>query len=296
MKFCPPFFLALAMLAPALSARAQFAGTEEAANKFFQGYVLKNDAEKMEQEGDLQGALSLYQQMKQAFDEVSATNPEWQPGMLGNRRALTEQAINRVKTRIANPAAAPAAAPSAAAPAPAAAPTLFGLPSAPLPAPAPAMAIAPVANGSMPSLADVLTQWEAAYKQRMTALESQNSTQQVDLQKWQQWYQWASGEITTSRDKQQKLESQMSSKDEAIAAMRIEVAAGRATEQQLDALTKEKIAIEVEYKKAFGTHVKRSKWRSFTHTIHRQSGRCLHIESICSFKSCVGCMVRPLLS
>ena len=211
MKFCPPFFLALAMLAPALSARAQFAGTEEAANKFFQGYVLKNDAEKMEQEGDLQGALSLYQQMKQAFDEVSATNPEWQPGMLGNRRALTEQAINRVKTRIANPAAAPAAAPSAAAPAPAAAPTLFGLPSAPLPAPAPAMAIAPVANGSMPSLADVLTQWEAAYKQRMTALESQNSTQQLDLQKWQQWYQWASGEITTSRDKQQKLESQMSS-------------------------------------------------------------------------------------
>jgi len=250
MKFCPPFFLALAMLAPALSARAQFAGTEEAANKFFQGYVLKNDAEKMEQEGDLQGALSLYQQMKQAFDEVSATNPEWQPGMLGNRRALTEQAINRVKTRIANPAAAPAAAPSAAAPAPAAAPTLFGLPGAPLPAPAPAMVVAPVANGSMPSLADVLTQWEAAYKQRMTALESQNSTQQVDLQKWQQWYQWASGEITTSRDKQQKLESQMSSKDEAIAAMRIEVAAGRATEQQLDALTKEKIAIEVEYKKA----------------------------------------------
>lgn len=252
MKFCPPFFLALAMLVPALSARAQFAGTDEAADKFFQGYVLKNDAEKMEQEGDLQGALSLYQQMKQAFDEVAATNPQWQPGMLGNRRTLTEQAINRVKTRIANPAAAPApapaAAPSAAAPAPP--PTVFGMPGAPAPAPAPAMAVAPTANGSMPSLADVLTQWEAAYKQRMTALESQNSTQQVDLQKWQQWYQWASGEITTSRDKQQKLESQMSSKDDAIAVMRMEVAAGRASQQQLDTLTREKIAIEVEYKKA----------------------------------------------
>lgn len=265
MKFCPPLFLALAMLMPAVSARAQFLGTDEAADTFFQGYVLKNDAEKMEQEGNLQGALSLYEQMKQSFDNLAAAHPQWQPGMLNNRRALTEQAISRVKARLAQPASAstPPATPGAAvapAPAPAGAPTtLFGMPAtpgpapAPTPAPAPAapgVAIAPVAGGSMPSLADVLSQWEAAYRQRMTALESQNNTQQADLQKWQQWYQWASSEITTSRDKQQKLEGQMNSKDEAIAAMRMEVAAGRASQQQLDVLTKEKIAIEVEYKKA----------------------------------------------
>ncbi|MES2595047.1 MAG: tetratricopeptide repeat protein [Verrucomicrobiota bacterium] len=265
MKFCPPLFLALAMLVPANDSRAQFSGTDEAADLFFQGYVLKNDAEKMEQEGNLQGALSLYQQMKQSFDDLAVTHPQWQPGMMGNRRALTEQAIVRVKGLLARPQAAPApgAAPTGAAPAPAAGTptTLFGMPSngAPVaapaaPSPAPALggggATTPAANGSMPSLAEVLSQWEAAYRQRMTALESQNSTQQVDLQKWQQWYQWASGEITTSRDKQQKLEGLMSSKDEAIALMKMEVAAGRASEQQLDALTKEKIAIEVEYKKA----------------------------------------------
>ncbi|GEP42949.1 tetratricopeptide repeat protein [Brevifollis gellanilyticus] len=265
MKFCPPLFLALALLVPANDSRAQFSGTDEAADLFFQGYVLKNDAEKMEQEGNLQGALSLYQQMKQSFDDLAVTHPQWQPGMMGNRRALTEQAISRVKARLAQPQAAPApnAAPAGAAPAAAAPTTLFGMPSGgapvaapavPSPAPAPALgggvAMAPAANGSMPSLAEVLSQWEAAYRQRMTALESQNSTQQVDLQKWQQWYQWASGEITTSRDKQQKLEGQMTSKDEAIAVMKMEVAAGRASEQQLDALTKEKIAIEVEYKKA----------------------------------------------
>jgi len=242
------------MLVSADVSRAQIPGTDEAADQFFRGYVLKNDAEKMEQEGNFQGALSMYQQMKQAFDALAQSHPGWQPGMLSNRRSLTDQAIARVQLKLSQPAAAPAA-PANSSAMPAAAPTAFGLvPGSPVPAPGsttmPAAAVTGATPGGFPSLADVLSQWEAAYRQRMTALEGQNSVMQTDLQKWQQWYQWASGEITTSRDKQQKLESVMSSKDEAIAAMKMEVAAGRASQQQLDALTKEKIAIEVEYKKA----------------------------------------------
>ena len=76
-----------------------------------------------------------------------------------------------------------------------------------------------------------------------------NSQMQVDLTKWQQWYQWASGEITTARADKQALESKTAKLEESIQAMKIEVAAGRATQQQLDVLTKEKIGIEVEYKK-----------------------------------------------
>lgn len=252
MNFSPPVILALAVFALAISSPAQVAGTDEAADKFFSGYVLKNDAEKMEQEGNLQGALSLYQKMKQAFDDVAQAYPEWQPGMLSNRRSLTEQAISRVQARLSQPAAAPV---QSAAPAPAGAPTVFGLGTgAPVPAPGSVTMPAPAATGStpggFPSLAETLAQWEAAYRQRMTALEQQNGQMQGDLSKWQQWYQWASGEITTTRDKQKALEEQMASKNEAIAAMKIEVAAGRATQQQLDSLTKEKIGIEVEYKKA----------------------------------------------
>lgn len=214
---------------------------------FFRGYLLKDDAEKMEREGNLQGALTQYQQMKQVFDDLAKSYPDWQPGMLGNRRTLTEQAIARLQAAIAQPSTTAATA----APAVAAVPAMPAAPAAVLGMVPAAPGAAPAASpGAFPSLAEVLSRWEEAYRQRMTALEAQNSSQQNDLQKWQQWYQWASSEITTSRDKQQKLEGQLSAKDEAIASMKMEVAAGRASQQQLDVLTKEKIAIEVEYKKA----------------------------------------------
>ncbi len=262
MKFLPPVLLAAAAFMQPVVAPAQVIGTDDAADQFFRGFVLKKDAEIMEQEGNFQGALSIYQQMKQTFDNLAKSNPDWQPGMLGNRRALTDQAIARVQARLAQPSQAASSTPAM--PLPASTTTLpgvFGLTmpggAAPVPMPGqtaqPATASnpsAPTATGAMPSLADVLSQWESAYRQRMTALESQNSIMQGDLVKWQQWYQWASGEITTSREKQQKLESDIQTKGEAISAMKMEVAAGRATQKQLDDLTKEKIAIEVEYKKA----------------------------------------------
>ncbi len=251
MKFPPPVLLAVIALGSIAPAPAQIIGTDDAADQFFRGFVLKKDAETMEQEGNLQGALSLYQKMKGIFDAVADANPDWQPGMLNNRRALTDQAISRVQARLAQPAAAstPATQPMPTAATPSA--PLFGLTPGSVPSPG-ALATsgaAPVA-GAIPSLSEVLAQWESAYRQRMTTLESQNAVMQGDLAKWQQWYQWASGEITVSRDKQQKLEADMKSKDDAIAAMRMEVAAGKATQEQLDALTKEKIGVEVEYKKA----------------------------------------------
>ena len=262
MKFLPPALLAVAAFMQPVVAPAQVIGTDDAADQFFRGFVLKKDAEIMEQEGNFQGALSIYQQMKQIFENLAKSNPDWQPGMLGNRRALTDQAIARVQARLAQPAQAGAAIPATTLPASAAGlPGVFGLtmPGGAMPVPAPGQTAQPataaspssaMAAGSMPSLADVLSQWESSYRQRMTALESQNSIMQGDLVKWQQWYQWASGEITTSREKQQKLESDIQTKSEAISAMKMEVAAGRATQKQLDELTKEKIAIEVEYKKA----------------------------------------------
>lgn len=208
---------------------------------------MKNDAEKMEKEGNLAGSLSLYQQMQQIFDSVAQSNPSWQPGMISNRRSLTEQAIARVTAKQSMPAAAAptAIAQPAAAPAP-----IFG--GAPTPIPTPGTVAGQAITGSIsavPSLSEAIAQWEQNMRQRVTQLENQNGQMQVDLSKWQQWYQWASGEITTARADKQALEGKTAKLEESIQAMRSEVAAGRATQAQLDVLTKEKIGIEIEYKK-----------------------------------------------
>lgn len=249
MKFLTSVFLAVIALGLIAQAPAQIIGTDDAADQFFRGFVLKKDAETMEQEGNLQGALSLYQKMKSIFDAVANANPDWQPGMLNNRRALTDQAISRVQARLAQPTPVPT---PATLPMPAgttgAAP-FFGQSPGGVPSPG-ALASSPPPPGAIPSLSEVLSQWESTYRQRMTTLETQNAVMQGDLAKWQHWYEWASGEITTSRDKQKKLEADIKTKEGVISTMRMEVAAGKATQEQLDALTKEKIGIEVEYKKA----------------------------------------------
>ncbi|MCA1964841.1 MAG: hypothetical protein LDL31_12930, partial [Prosthecobacter sp.] len=128
MKFPPPVLLAAIVLAPMAVTTAQIIGTDDAADQFFRGFVLKKDAETMEQEGNFQGALSLYQQMKSIFDSVAKANPDWQPAMLNNRRALTDQAIARVQARLAQPAptSTPATMPLTASPGVGASP-LFGV-------------------------------------------------------------------------------------------------------------------------------------------------------------------------
>ncbi|MCX6853547.1 MAG: hypothetical protein NTV80_01420, partial [Verrucomicrobia bacterium] len=246
MKFCPPALLALVLFLLSVPIHAQSSSDTESSEQFFRGYLMKNDAEKMEKEGNLAGALSLYQQMQQIFDSVSQSNPSWQPGMISNRRSLTEQAISRVTANQAMPAAATApAAQTAAAPA-----TIFS--GAPTPIPNPGTVAGQPITASMssvPSLSEAIAQWEQNMRQRVTQLENQNGQMQVDLSKWQQWYQWASGEITTARADKQALEGKTAKLEESIQAMRAEVAAGRATQAQLDILTKEKIGIEVQYKK-----------------------------------------------
>ncbi len=199
----------------------------------------------MEKEGNYSGALSMYQQMQQIFDGVAQSSPDWQPAMLNNRRSLTQQAISRIQSKLNQQASAPAA--TNAAPAAASTTVISALNGAAAGTGAPA---ALGTNGAMPSLAETLAQWEQAFRQRMAMLESQNSQQQQDLVKWQDWYKWASGEITNAQNDKKILEAKTAKLEEAIQATRMEVAAGRATQQQLDQLTQEKIGIEVEYKKA----------------------------------------------
>ena len=246
MKFCPPAILAAATVIMIAPTHAQTISADDASEQFFRGYLLKNDAEKLEAEGNLAGSLSLYQKMQQIFDGVAQSNPKWQPGMLSNRRGLTQQAIARIQAKLSQPSPTPASVPAATEPTPASASVSTATAPNPVTVNSPLVSGGP---GSLPSLNETLSQWEQGYRQRISQLESQNNQIQVDLGKWQQWYQWASGEITAARADKQALESKTAKLEEAMQAMKLEVAAGRATQQQLDVLTKEKIGIEVEYKK-----------------------------------------------
>ena len=243
MRLAPLAAFGLALLfAPFASAQV-----DDAAEQFFRGYLMKKDAEKMETDGNFAGALQVYQQMGQIFDTVAQGHPEWQPNLLANRRSLTQQAITRMQGRLAQPAAAAAPAPAVVAPAPAAAPTM-PIFTGSAETPGPGTLAGPA--GTLPSLSDVLSQWEQNYRQRMLQLETQNNQMQMDLTKWQQWYQWASGEITTAREDKDALAGKSAAMEKAIETMKQEVAAGRAANSQLDALVKEKLNIEVEYRKA----------------------------------------------
>jgi tetratricopeptide (TPR) repeat protein len=231
-------FLVLAglwLLSAGLTARA--AG--DPGDEYLRGYMMLKDAEKLEAANNPAGALSLYQQMAQIFDSVAQNHPDWQPEMLTARRNLVSKALARLQATLSQAAqpvpvaAAPSVAPATAAPAPA------------LPALAPASP-----PGGLPSLSEALSQWEQAYRQRVQELETQNNQMQSDLGKWQQWFQWASGEITGARGRLQEIEGRSASLEKSIQAMQQEVAAGRAAASELEALKQEKLALKAEYQKA----------------------------------------------
>lgn len=227
---------------------AQSTAVDEPSDQFFKGYLLKSEAEKMENTGNLAGALSLYRQMQQVFDGVSRAFPTWQPDMLNNRRHITMQAISRVEAKLANPSlqtpAANAGGVSAAAPGA----TLMPQSSA---IPAPGVLAPGFSTGSgLPSLGEVLAQWDQANQKRILELQAQNNQMQNDLGKWQQWYQWASSEITTARADKDALGQKAANLEKAIKDMEKAVASGTATSGQLEALTQEKLKLEVDYRKA----------------------------------------------
>ncbi|HYF37878.1 MAG TPA: tetratricopeptide repeat protein [Prosthecobacter sp.] len=249
MNFCRFVPLALAcLLALAFPAYSQTSGVDAPSDQFFKGFLLKSEAEKMESSGNLAGALSLYRQMQSIFDGLAQSYPQWQPDMLSYRRTLTQQAIARVEAKQTQPMQAAAPALVAAAPAPAFAPAAA--------VPAPGALATPVFGapasgpGGLPSLTEALSQWEQAYRQRVLELETQNNQMQLDLGKWQQWYQWASGEITTARGDRDALGKKSSELAEAIKAMEKDVSEGRASREKLEALTQEKLNIEIEHRKA----------------------------------------------
>lgn len=249
-----------------LSAQSTAAGG--AADEYFRGYMLKGEAERLEQSGDAQQALTKFRQALDIFDSIAKNYPAWETQMLTYRRQKIHDAITRVENRLAAPPAmfpgnGPASTAAATAPLPAtpAQPaagsplpaSVFGQLASQPPAAGPAAASsAPQlpANGNLPSLSDFLSQWESAYKQRFQQLDQQNKQQEADLLKWQQWYGWASREMQASKETTDALAQRAASLEQAILQAQKEVEAGRATKAQLDALQQQHAATSADLAQA----------------------------------------------
>ena len=198
--FRPVLLTFIGALLLAGSARAQTADAGSgAADEYFRGYILKGEAERVEQAGDLQTALAKFRQAQEIFESIARNYPVWEAQMLTYRRQKLQESITRVENKLAVPAAAQ---PSTAvtgtpAPGPAAGPTEI----APVPPGAPAQSSPPQSPlGGLPSLSDFLSNYERAYKGRVEQLDQQNKQYEADLLKWQKWYEWASGELKASKE------------------------------------------------------------------------------------------------
>jgi tetratricopeptide (TPR) repeat protein len=195
----------------------------------------------------MQMAQAKFKQAAEIMDSIERNYPAWQPEMRASRQQKIKDSLLRIQSRMSQQAAPPTAtAPQVVTPA---APGYVAPATNAIPAPGVLAQPVPSTNGTLPSLTDMLSQWEAMYKKRVLELETQNNQNQLDLGKWQQWYQWASGEITTARAQNEALGRKATAMEQSILAMTRDVEEGRAAKGQLDKLMEEKMAVDLELRK-----------------------------------------------
>lgn len=252
-----PFYVLTLLAALVLAtpvAHAQSVDTSsEVADQYFRGFVLNNEAASLEAAGDYTLAQTKFKQAGEIMDSIARNYPTWQPEMRAARQHKIQDALTRLQSRSAQAQAQAQAQATAATPTPApAAAAPPAMPAATIPTPGalaqPAVTM-PTTPGSLPSLGDLLSQWEQMHKQRVLELEAKNNQQQIDLGKWQNWYQWASGEITTARQQNDTLVKKAAALEQSILAMGRDVEEGRAAQAQLAKLMEEKMAVDLEVRK-----------------------------------------------
>lgn len=245
-RFFQALTLALVFCSATATTRAQsIDASSEVADQYFRGFVLNNEAAKLEAGGDFSMAEAKFKQAGEIMDSIARNYPSWQPEMRASRQQKIQDSLARIQARLAQQAVS-----AQQAPVPMPAPQILATPANPgAAAPQVVPQMAPAAPGGLPSLSDFLNQWEAMYKKRVQDLETQNNQYQLDLGKWQQWYQWASGEITTARAQNEGLVKKSAALEQSASQMAREVEAGRAAQAQLDKIMEEKMAVDLEVRK-----------------------------------------------
>jgi len=117
--------------------------------QYFKGYLSFTQAERLEQSGDVPGAVQKLQEAQQAIAGVARSFPSWQPEVVSYRLKMIEQSLQRLSGR--GGAGTPA--------------TMAGVPPVTTPAPTAGAPPAPPQNGAMNPGDIINQQFQALQKQ-----------------------------------------------------------------------------------------------------------------------------------
>lgn len=246
-RLFPALLLVLAVLIPAASIPAQLLGG--ASDLHFNGFVIYNEAGRLEKSGDGEQALAKYKQAAELYATLEKNYPTYEVEARLNRQRIIATAIARLEGMISKNTAASQAAlelekARIAAQASAQSPpsTAAVMPQAAQPAPM-------QDNAELPSLDGLLRSWESRMRGKILELERDKKQLEVDLNKWGEWHNWAAGEMTRVNTENATLSRKAVALEQAVLGMQKAVEDGRVATSQLDDLKKQKAAVEVEMAK-----------------------------------------------
>lgn len=239
--------LAFAGLLTAPRSYAQSLGG--ASDLHFNGFVIYNEAGRLEKSGELDQALAKYKEAASLYETIEKNYPTYEVETRMNRQRTIATAIARLEGNVSKNAAASQAAMelekariTAQAQATAQANVQAMTPQAPMSGPV-------QDSGEIPSLDGLLRSWESKMRGKMLQLEADKKNLEIDLNKWGEWHDWAAGEMTRVSTENASLSKKAGALEQAILGMQNEVEAGRAAAGQLDALKQQKAAMEAEMAK-----------------------------------------------
>ncbi|MFO1438625.1 MAG: tetratricopeptide repeat protein [Verrucomicrobiaceae bacterium] len=227
------------------SIHAQAAGS--ASDLHFNGFVIYNEAGRLEKSGDLDMALAKYKQAGELYSTLEKNYPTYEVETRTNRQRTIATAIARLEgTQSKNAAASQAALElekaRIAAQAQASAQAM--------PQSAPVQSAGPVQDaGEIPSLDGLLRGWESKMRGKILELERDKKQLELDLNKWGEWHNWAAGEMNRVTGENATLTKKSAALEQAILGMQNEVEAGRAASTQLNDLKQQKAAVDAELAK-----------------------------------------------
>jgi Flp pilus assembly protein TadD len=237
--------LVFAGLLAAPRLHAQAAGS--ASDLHFNGFVIYNEAGRLEKSGDVDMALAKYKQAGELYATLEKNFPTYEvetrlnrqrtiataiarlEGMQNKSVAASQAALEMEKARIAAQAQASAQAMPQTTPAPQAGPAQD--------------------SGEIPSIDSLLRGWESKMRGKILELERDKKQLEVDLNKWGEWHYWAAGEMNRVTGENAALTKKAVALEQAILGMQTEVEAGRAASSQLNELKQQKAAVDAELAK-----------------------------------------------
>lgn len=243
--------LAFAGLLTAPRTHAQASGG--ASDLHFNGFIIYNEAGRLEKSGDVELALSKYQEAAAIYENIQKNYPTYEVETRTNRQRTIATAIARLQGSLTKTAAATQAATEmekariaaqaqAAAQAQVQAQAMTPAPQVPMNGPV-------QAQGELPSLDGLLRDWESRMRGKILQLEADKKNLEVDLNKWGQWHDWAAGEMNRVNGENAVLGKKSAALEQAILGMQNEVEAGRAASSQLSELKQQKAAVDAELAK-----------------------------------------------